>query len=169
MHKPLSPDTAYVVSPSIARMIAAGPTGPHTCHTLDGFILCSTKTDFGLGPGSPIAVPSAEVPYASGRIESWGDAVEKGYFIGDWHEAAPEGIWSKGYGIIQFRRTAEQRSRYRAVSLELLVPVGAKGVQYRIQSGRKELSGIFLGSSLPGSRRLSWRCPYKMLWTAWKV
>ena len=151
MHKPLSPDTAYVVSPSIARMIAAGPTGPHTCHTLDGFILCSTKTDFGLGPGSPIAVPSAEVPimYASGRIESWGDAVEKGYFIGDWHQAAPEGIWSKGYGIIQFRRTAEQRRRYRAVSLELLVPVGAKGVQYRIQSGRKELSGIFLGSSLP--------------------
>ena len=48
-----------------------------------------------------------------------------------------------------FGALPEQRSRYRAVSLELLVPVGAKGVQYRIQSGRKELSGIFLGSSLP--------------------
>jgi hypothetical protein len=151
MHKPLSPDAAYVVSPSIARMIAAGPTGPHACHTLDGFILCSTKTDFGLGPGSPTEVPSAEVPlmYASGRIESWGDAVEKGYFIGDWHEPAPEGIWSKGHGIVQFRRSPEQRSRYRAVFLELWVPVGAKGVQYRIQSGREEQSGIFLGSAVP--------------------
>jgi hypothetical protein len=151
MHKPLSPDAAYVVSPTIARLIAAGPTGPHACHPLDGFILCSTKTDFGLGPGSPTEVPSAEVPlmYASGRIESWGDAMEKGYFIGDWHEAAPEGIWSKGHGIIQFRRTPEQRSQYRAVSLELLVPVGPKGVQYRIQSGREEQSGIFLGSAVP--------------------
>jgi Family of unknown function (DUF6311) len=151
LHKPLSPDAAYVVSPAVARMIAAGPTGPHACHALDGFILCSTRTDFGLGPGSPIEVPSAEAPpmYASGRIESWGDAVEKGYFIGDWHEPMPEGIWSKGHGIVQFRRTPEQRNRYRAVSLELWVPVGAKGVQYRIQSGREEQSGIFLGSAVP--------------------
>jgi hypothetical protein len=52
MEKPLSPDSAYVVSPAVARIIAAGPTGPSACHTLDGFILCSTKTDLGLGPGS---------------------------------------------------------------------------------------------------------------------
>jgi hypothetical protein len=45
--KPLSPDTAYVVSPALAAVIAAGPTGPGKCHTVDGFILCSSKIDFG--------------------------------------------------------------------------------------------------------------------------
>ena len=53
MKKPLSPDSAYVVSPSVASIIAAGPSGASACHMLDGFILCSTKTDFGLGAGSP--------------------------------------------------------------------------------------------------------------------
>ena len=146
MNKPLSPDSAYVVSPAVAWIIAAGPTGPNACHTLDGFILCSTKTDFGLGPGSPPEVP---MMYASGRIESWHDAMERGYFIGNWHAADPEGIWSKGYGVVQFRLSPEQRSRYHAVSLHLIVPVGAKGVQYRIQSGSQEQSGTFLGSSVP--------------------
>ena len=161
MHKPLSPDSVYVVSPSIARIIAAGPTGASACHTLDGFILCSTKTDFGLGTGSPIDVGVLEVPmmYASGHIESWDDARKRGYFIGDWHNADPEGIWSKGYGIVQFRLSPEQHSRYHAVSLELLVPVGGKGVQYRIQSGRQEQAGIFVGSSAPRVERFELRVP----------
>jgi hypothetical protein len=156
MNNPLSPDSAYVVSPSVAWIIAAGPTGPSACHRLDGFILCSTKTDFGLGPGSPPEVP---MMYASGRIESWRDAEERGYFIGDWHAAEPEGIWSKGHGILQFRLSPEQRSRYRAVSLQLVVPVGAKGVQYRIQSGRQEQSGTFLGSSVPRAQVFEERVP----------
>jgi hypothetical protein len=146
IQKPLSPDSAYVVSPSVAWIIAAGPTGPSACHTLDGFILCSAKTDFGLGADSRIEVP---MMYASGRIESWRDAEERGYFIGDWHPAEPGGIWSKGYGVVQFRLSPDQSSRYHAVSLHLLVPVGAKGVQYRIQSGGQEQSSTFLGSSVP--------------------
>ena len=48
--KPLSPDSAYVVTPFLADVIAQGPTGPGKCHDLDGYILCSTKSDFGLGP-----------------------------------------------------------------------------------------------------------------------
>jgi Family of unknown function (DUF6311)/Carbohydrate binding domain len=48
--KPLSPDSVYVVSPKVAAAIAEGPTGPGKCHDLDGFILCSTRTDFGLSP-----------------------------------------------------------------------------------------------------------------------
>jgi len=48
--KPLSPDTAYVVSPALAALIEQGPTGPGRCHHLDGFILCSVKTDFRLSP-----------------------------------------------------------------------------------------------------------------------
>lgn len=48
--KPLDPDAAYVVTPLLAYVIAQGPTGPGKCHDLDGFILCSVKSDFGLGP-----------------------------------------------------------------------------------------------------------------------
>jgi hypothetical protein len=47
---PLSPDSAYVVTPVVASVIARGPTGPGKCHDLDGFILCSIKSDFGLSP-----------------------------------------------------------------------------------------------------------------------
>jgi hypothetical protein len=46
----LSPDSAYVVTPEVATVIARGPTGPGKCHDLDGFILCSIKSDFGLSP-----------------------------------------------------------------------------------------------------------------------
>jgi len=46
----LSPDSAYIVMPDVAAAIAQGPTGPGKCHDLDHFILCSTKTDFGLSP-----------------------------------------------------------------------------------------------------------------------
>jgi len=46
----LSPDAAYVVTPAVAAEIAKGPTGEGKCHDLDGFILCSSKTDFGLSP-----------------------------------------------------------------------------------------------------------------------
>jgi hypothetical protein len=146
LEKPLSPDSAYVVSPAVARTIAAGPTGPSACHTLDGFIVCSTKTDFGLGPGPPLEVP---MMYASGRVESWRDAEERGFFIGGWHAAEPEGIWSKGYGVLQFRLSPEQSSRYQAISLRLMVPVGAKDVTYRIRSGGQEHSDTFVGSSAP--------------------
>ena len=48
--QPLAPDSAYVVTPELAEAIAQGPTGPGKCHDLDRFILCSTKTDFGLSP-----------------------------------------------------------------------------------------------------------------------
>ncbi len=46
----LVPNSAYVVMPDVAAAIAQGPTGPGKCHDLDHFILCSTKTDFGLSP-----------------------------------------------------------------------------------------------------------------------
>jgi len=48
--QPLAPDSAYVVTPELANVIAQGPTGPGKCHDVDHFILCSTKTDFGLSP-----------------------------------------------------------------------------------------------------------------------
>jgi Family of unknown function (DUF6311) len=160
-NKPLSPDSAYVVSPTVARTIAAGPTGPGACHTLDGFILCSTRTDFGLAPNSPLEASFVDVPimYASGRLESWSDAKERGYFIGDWYDVAADEIWSKGHGVLQFRLTPEQRSRYHAVSLQLVVPVGAKGVQYRIQSGRHVAAGTFPGGSVPRAEAFELQVP----------
>jgi hypothetical protein len=59
--RPLLPDTAYVVTPELAVVIAKGPTGPGKCHKVDGFILCSAGTNFGLGTGinSPVASGAA--------------------------------------------------------------------------------------------------------------
>ena len=49
--KRLDPASAYVVTPILAQQIAEGPTGPGKCRFVDRFVLCSTQTDFGLGPG----------------------------------------------------------------------------------------------------------------------
>jgi Family of unknown function (DUF6311) len=145
--QPLSPDSVYVVSPSVASVIAFGPTGPTACHPLDGFIVCSTKMDGGLTFDSPGEVPAM---YASGRIESWADAVDRGYLIGGWHDPEPGGIWSQGYGILQFRLSAEQSRRYHAASLRLAAPVGINSVKYRILSGRHVVaSGTFPGGAVP--------------------
>jgi hypothetical protein len=46
--RPLVSESAYVVTPVLAALIAGGPTGPGRCHEVDHFILCSSKTDFGL-------------------------------------------------------------------------------------------------------------------------
>lgn len=46
----LSTDSAYVVAPEVAVIISKGPTGPGKCHDVDNFILCSSRTDFGLSP-----------------------------------------------------------------------------------------------------------------------
>jgi hypothetical protein len=159
--KPLSPDSVYVVSPMLARTIAAGPTGPGACRTLDGFILCSTKTDFGLGASSPLEASLVEVPtmYASGHIDSWGDAKQRGYFIGDWYDVASDEIWSRGHGVLQFRLTPEQRTRFHAVSLRLVVLVGVNDVQYRIQSGRHVATGTFPGNSVPRAEAFELQVP----------
>ena len=146
IQKPLSPDSADVVSPSVAWIIASCPNSPSAGHTLHGFILCSAKTNFGLGPDSSYR-SSHDVCVREYRVLARRRG--KRIFIGDWHPAEPGGIWSKGYGVVQFRLSPDQRSRYHAVSLHLLVPVGAKGVQYRIQSGGQEKSSTFLGSSMP--------------------
>jgi hypothetical protein len=63
--QPLAPDTAYVVSPAIAAQIESGPTGPGKCHGLDGFILCSPQTDFGLPPRTmdqPTSSTTSRIP-----------------------------------------------------------------------------------------------------------
>ncbi len=74
--QPLSPDSAYVVTPALAETIARGPTGPGKCHDLDNFILCSTKSDFGLSP--VLMTPEQRVENAvsnpgleDGKIAPW--------------------------------------------------------------------------------------------------
>ncbi len=60
--QPLSPDSAYVVTPALAAVIAKGPTGPGKCHEVDNFILCSTRTDFGLPPVPQLDEKASTMP-----------------------------------------------------------------------------------------------------------
>jgi hypothetical protein len=74
--KPLSPDTAYVVTPELAVMIEQGPTGPGKCHHVDEFILCSAKTDFGLNPSlttayEPVSGALHDPGFEDGRLATW--------------------------------------------------------------------------------------------------
>lgn len=73
--QPLSPDSAYVVTLMLAQQIAQGPTGPGKCHNVDGFILCSPKTDFGLSPalssGQPLQHAIADSGFEKGDLSSW--------------------------------------------------------------------------------------------------
>lgn len=57
-NEPLAPDSAYVVTPAIADQLENQPANVRKCHDLDGFILCSLKTDFGLNPRSQAAKPN---------------------------------------------------------------------------------------------------------------
>jgi Carbohydrate binding domain len=64
------------VTPALAQQIAAGPTGPGKCHTVDRFILCSPKTDFGLSPdlGNPAAQLQeaiADSGFEDGDLSTW--------------------------------------------------------------------------------------------------
>jgi hypothetical protein len=74
--EPLSPDSAYVVTPAIAALIAEGPTGPGRCHDVDRVILCSVRTDFGLS--APLMSPArrlqnaiANSGFEDGDIRPW--------------------------------------------------------------------------------------------------
>src|SRR5271166_5756309 len=74
--QPLSPDSAYVVTPELAGRIAVGPTGAGKCHDLDRVILCSTKTDFGLSPVLMTAEARLESAIANpgfedGNVSPW--------------------------------------------------------------------------------------------------
>jgi Family of unknown function (DUF6311)/Carbohydrate binding domain len=81
--QPLSPESAYVVTPELAARIAAGPSGPGKCHDLDRVILCSTRTDFGL---SPVLMTPEE------RLES--SVANPGFEDGDLSPWSP--VWEVG-------------------------------------------------------------------------
>jgi hypothetical protein len=72
----LSPDSVYVVSPVLAAMIAESPAGPNRCHDVDGFVLCSVRSDFGLGPAvtNPIErlkLAFQNADFEAGEISAW--------------------------------------------------------------------------------------------------
>jgi hypothetical protein len=74
--QPLSPDSAYVVTPVVARLIAEGPTGPGKCHNVDRFILCSSRTDFGLSsdlnnPADQLRNAIENPGFEDGNLSSW--------------------------------------------------------------------------------------------------
>ncbi len=88
--QPLSPDSAYVVTPELAGRIATGPTGAGKCHDLDRVILCSTKTDFGLSP--VLMTPE-------GRLES--AIANPGFEDGDVSPWSP--VWEVNAGVSSAR------------------------------------------------------------------
>jgi hypothetical protein len=104
--KALAPNSVYVVTPELAEVIARGPTGPGKCHDLDHFILCSTKTDFGLSPvlmtpeqrlENAVANPGFE----DGDVAPWStNGVQAGISAAHAHSGAHSLIESGGAGTV---------------------------------------------------------------------
>ena len=103
--QPLSPDSAYVVTPELAARIAAGPTGPGKCHDLDRVILCSTKTNFGLSPvlmkpEARLENAVANAGFEDGDLSPWSPVWEVGASVsstrahGGSHSLAESGLGS---------------------------------------------------------------------------
>ncbi len=141
---PLSPDSAYVVNPAVASEIARGPSGPGKCHLVDGFILCSTQTDFGL----PALVSDVPVFPSTGSIHFGGDPAARNYLGVHWHDTEDWGIWAQGSGELQFRLTKQQMAQFNSLLLNLVAYVGPNTIHYRIVSGRRQTTGK-VGGGLP--------------------
>jgi Family of unknown function (DUF6311) len=141
---PLSPDSAYVVNAAIASEIARGPSGPGHCHFVDGFILCSTRTDFGL----PAWVSDVPVFPSSGSIKFGGDASARNYLDMHWHGTENWGVWAQGSGELHFKLTRQQMDRFNSLRLNLSAYVGPHTIHYRIVSGRRQTTGK-VGGGLP--------------------
>lgn len=134
---PLAPDSAYVVNPAIAFEIARGPSGSGKCHLVDGFILCSTQTDFGL----PALLSDVPVFPSTGSIHFGGNPSARKYLDFHWHDTEDWGIWAQGSGELRFRLTHEQMSQFNSLRLNLVAYVGPHTIHYRIVSGRWQTMG----------------------------
>jgi hypothetical protein len=111
---------------------------------VDGFILCSTRTDFGL----PAWVSEVPVFPSTGSINFGGDASSRKYLDFHWHSTEDWGVWAQGSGELQFRLTHQQMAQFNSLLLNLRAYVGPHTIHYRIVSGRWQATGK-VGGGLP--------------------
>lgn len=150
----LRDDSAYVVTPNLAAFVALNNPQPNLCHRVDGFILCSKVTDFGLGPGAKF-----ETPALDGDEVSFGPASSAKYLVDGWWAIEPWGVWSNGDAILWFRVSDEQLKRFNNVVLTFQVPIYKKAVKYTITSGNHVLQGSLTGSGAYRVERLDAKFP----------
>lgn len=144
LHKGLSPNSAYVVNNATAALIELGPSGIRTCHEVDGFLLCSSATDFGLNStGSTYLAQMGR----SNRIRS-PNAGE--FLLTGWYYAPGSSwAWSNGHGVLAFVLDNDQRSRYTHLAVHLKALVGPDPVQYSVLSTASEKDGSVPGTNVP--------------------
>jgi hypothetical protein len=147
-------DSAYVIQPNLASFVALNNPQPNLCHQVDGFILCSKVTDFGLGPGI-----KTEAPLLPGEEVSFGSPASSKYLADGWYGIEPWGVWSKGDGTLWFRVSGDQAKRFHNVVLSLQIPIGRKSLKYIITEGNHEIEGSLAGGSAFRAERLEEKLP----------
>jgi hypothetical protein len=152
--KALRADSAYVLSPSLVPVVTANNPDPNLCHQLDGFILCSKVTDFGLGPGI-----KPEAPELPGEELSFGASTSSKYLFKGWLAMEPWGVWSNGDGVLWFQVPADQAKRFHNVILGMQVLVAKRPLSYSITAGREEVRGVLAGGNAPRIERLYPKLP----------
>jgi len=129
--KSLRDDTAYVLAPKIAASVGTDGTRGDLCHDVDGFLLCSAVSDFGMGRSAslhPLDLPAGSMRFA-------GNQAAASYLGSGWHDIEAHGVWSTGNATLRFRLTPEQLREYGHVSLHLEVPLARNPARVSASSG----------------------------------
>jgi hypothetical protein len=147
LRKPLLPNTAYVVNATSAALIAAGPSGPGSCHNVDGFILCSSTTDFGLPASDESSLPKM----SASNSFVFRDEPNPGKFLpaGWYFEPRAAWTWSNGHGIFAFALSREQQLAYKRLALHLKALVGHETLRYSVLSTTSRIDGSAPAESAP--------------------
>ncbi len=156
--KPLAQDSAYVVNAGAAALIEIGPSGPNHCHNVDGFTVCSSATDFGMGAGGANYLREMN---ASGRFLASDSTNTPEFLLSGWYPGPGPLIWSDGNGVLGFMLSPDQRSRCNRLALHFKVLVGRNPVEYSIRSGELLATGAIAGSAAPAILDLHVQLPLR--------
>jgi hypothetical protein len=157
--KPLPRESVYVVSPQVATLIELGPSGPNTCHNVDGFILCSSTTNFGLPSLTFTQLPELN---NSNRLVVRTDPKANSYLLAGWYfEPGGQWMWSNGNGVLAFVLTAQQRSQFMRVALHLRVLVGHESVKFAVRSTEAQIDDLIPGAPNPRVVTVDVRVPLR--------
>ncbi len=145
--KPLASDTAYVVTPGVAALIEAGPSGSGKCQEADKVILCTATAVSGGAPKNAWTVPFDD------RAGSGSPGIAKYLFSGFSDYSPGFGTWSDGDGIVAFRLNPEQLRTVSSIKLLLIVLAGEEPGRFEIHHHAGVLKGSYTGwpSTVNGS------------------
>ena len=138
--KPLPADTAYVVTPGIAALIEAGPSGSGHWQDADKVILY-TAAEL---PGEAPRKKTWAVPFDEGEVLGFPGMAK--YLLSGFSDYAQGfGAWSDGDAILGFRLNSDQLRTVGSVKVPLVVLAATEPDSFEIRYHGGVLKGTYTG------------------------